>query len=262
MKAEVILVIEANDLYVMLTRIKREHSRKSESKKEYKCPDCEDTGFCSRIDENGCEVYSRCKCYEIKRAREKMQRSGISEEFQKKTFANFNTKGNSQLANAKTKAMRYVQDFEKTEHERYNSIMFSGQVGAGKTHLGTAICGALMNKSNGVTVIYMPYRNAMTKIKQNIIDEEAYNKELSQYISARVLYIDDFLKGRLTEADINIMYEIVNYRYMNNLPIIISTEKAPNELLLFDEAIGSRLIEMCRGNIIQLQGKELNYRLS
>ena len=58
------------------------------------------------------------------------------------------------------------------------------------------------------------------------------------------------------------MYEIVNYRYMNNMPIIISTEKSLNDLLIFDEAIGSRLIEMCRRNIIQLQGKELNYRLS
>ena len=52
------------------------------------------------------------------------------------------------------------------------------------------------------------------------------------------------------------------YEDQNNMPIIISTEKGPNDLLVFDEAIGSRLIEMCRGNIIQLQGKELNYRLS
>ena len=137
--------------------------------------------------------------------------------------------------------------------------MFTGQVGAGKTHLGTAICGALMKK--GVAVIYMAYRNAVTKIKQNIIDESVYNRELNQYTLARVLYIDDLLKGRLTDADINIMYEIVNYRYMNNLPIIVSTEKFLDDLIAFDEAIGSRIIEMCRGNIVQLQGRELNYRL-
>lgn len=189
-----------------------------------------------------------------------MKRSGISAEFQKKTFDNFKTRDNPQLSNAKSKAMKYVENFVQMEHERYNSIMFCGQVGAGKTHLGTAICGELMN--GGAAVIYMAYRNAVTKIKQNIIDEEVYNRELNQYTSARVLYIDDLLKGRLTETDINIMYEIVNYRYMNNMPIIISTEKTPNDLLIFDEAIGSRLIEMCRGNIIQLQGKELNYRLS
>lgn len=43
--------------------------------------------------------------------------------------------------------------------------------------------------------------------------------------------------------------------------VIQGTEKSPNDLLVFDEAIGSRLLEMCKGNIISLQGKELNYRL-
>ena len=241
------------------------YNPKPEQESEYECRKCKDTGFIFKTDENGYEVACRCECYEIRQSREMMRRRGISGEFQKKTFDNFSTdcfspSGNKQLINAKCKAIQYVEHFEVTEHDRYNSIMFTGQVGAGKTHLGTAICGALMKK--GVAVIYMAYRNAVTKIKQNIIDESVYNRELNQYTLARVLYIDDLLKGRLTDADINIMYEIVNYRYMNNLPVIISTEKTPNELIEFDEAIGSRLLEMCRGNIIHLHGKELNYRLN
>ena len=73
--------------------------------------------------------------------------------------------------------------------------------------------------------------------------------------------IDDFLKGKLSESDVNIMYEIINYRYMNRLPIIISTEKSLDELLDFDEAVGSRIIEMCRYNIVKFSGRELNYRI-
>ena len=248
-----------DELQVMLDRIKREHPSGTSPTVQYECPKCKDTGFILQTDENGYEGVIRCECFAIRRAREMMKRSGISAEFQKKSFENFLTRNNAQLSNAKNKAIRYVQNFEQTEHDRYNSIMFCGQVGAGKTHLGTAICSELMNR--GVAVIYMAYRNVVTKLKQNIIDEENYNKELNQYTSARVLYIDDLLKGKLTETDSNILYEIVNYRYMNNIPIIISTEKSPNDLLVFDEAIGSRIIEMCRGNIIQLQGKELNYRL-
>lgn len=227
---------------------------------QYECQKCRDTGFIYRKDGAGYETACRCGCSTIRRARDMMRRSGISAEFQKKAFDNFKTRNDPQLSNAKGRAMQYVENFAQMEHGRYNSIMFCGQVGAGKTHLGTAICGELMN--SGVAVIYMAYRNAVTKIKQNIIDEEAYERELKRYTSARVLYIDDLLKGRLTETDINIMYEIVNYRYMNNMPIIIISEKSPNDILIFDEAIGSRLIEMCRGNIIHLQGKELNYRLS
>ncbi len=249
-----------DNLKATIERMQREHPISTVPVMQYECPKCRDTGFLFRTDKNGYQVAYQCDCYAVKQAREMMKRSGISLEFQKKTFDNFDTRNNQQLSNAKTKAMQYVNNFGQTEHDRYNSIMICGQVGAGKTHLGTAICGELMN--SGVAVVYMAYRNAVTKLKQNIVDEQGYNRELNQYTSARVLYIDDLLKGRLTETDINIMYEIVNYRYMNNLPIIISTEKEPAALLEFDEAIGSRLWEMCRGNIIQLQGKELNYRLS
>lgn len=229
------------------------------SKIRYKCPKCRDSGVIIWKNEWGADVVRECQCRAIRLRKDMMKRSGISEEFREKTFDNFTTMNKQQLTNAKDKAMQYVKNFVRMEHGRYNSMMFCGQVGSGKTHLGMAICNGLMN--NGVAVIYMAYRNAVTKIKQKIIDEEAYDRELKQYALSRVLYIDDLLKGRLTETDINIMYEIVNYRYMNNMPIIISTEKTPNDLLIFDEAIGSRLIEMCRGNIIHLQGKELNYRL-
>ena len=51
--------------------------------------------------------------------------------------------------------------------------------------------------------------------------------------------------------------------YLNsyNLPVIISTERTLDAIVNFDEAIGSRLIEMCRGNIIVFAGEKLNYRL-
>lgn len=251
-----------NELDAMLARIKEDHGgRKSQlpEQENYECPKCRDTGWIEVEDEQGRSYMKHCECWALRECRRLLGKSGISAEFQKKGFKNFDTRNNPQLVNAKNKAIEYLKTFEQCEKTRYNSIMFCGQVGAGKTHLGIAICSNLM--SQNVAVYYMAYRNAATKIKQLMTDEVAYNKELQCYMQARVLYIDDLLKGRITESDVNILYEIVNYRYMNNLPLIISTEKSIDDLLDFDEAIGSRIIEMCRGNIIQLRGKELNYRL-
>lgn len=226
---------------------------------KYQCEKCQDTGWIECFDEQGNSYAKRCDCWAIREARRMLLQSGISEEFQNKRFKSFDTRGDKRLENAKNSAMRYVKAFSETERTRYNSIIFCGQVGAGKTHLGIAICNHLMK--DGIAVAYMPYRNAITKIKQRITDEDNYDRELDKYIKARVLYIDDLLKGKITESDTNIMYEIVNYRYMNNLPLIISSELTTEGLLDFDEAIGSRIIEMCRGNIIQLTGRDLNYRL-
>ena len=137
--------------------------------------------------------------------------------------------------------------------------MFLGQVGSGKTHLSMAICNELMDR--GISVVYMGYRDAITGIKQNMMDSVYYNKMMNRYKSARVLFIDDLFKGKITDSDVNIMFELINHRYFNNLPVIISSELSVSRLLDVDEALGSRLVEMTKGRVVELRGRELNYRI-
>jgi DNA replication protein DnaC len=107
----------------------------------------------------------------------------------------------------------------------------------------------------------MPYRDVITTIKQNMLDSDYYKKTLVKYQTADILLIDDLFKGKITEADTNIVFEIINYRYLNKLPVIISSEHLVEKLLGIDEAIGSRIYEMCKDFIIEIEGKENNYRL-
>ena len=137
--------------------------------------------------------------------------------------------------------------------------MFLGQVGSGKTHLSMAICNELMDR--GISVVYMGYRDAITGIKQNMMDSVYYNKMMNRYKSARVLFIDDLFKGKITDSDVNIMFELINYRYFNNLPLIVSSECGVDRLIGIDEALGSRLVEMSKNYIISIKAKNLNYRL-
>ena len=157
------------------------------------------------------------------------------------------------------KAMNYENEFLDIENSRCNSIMFLGQVGSGKTHLSMAICNELMDR--GVSIIYMGYRDAITSIKQNMLDSVYYNKVMNRYKNARVLFVDDLFKGKITDSDINIMFELINHRYFNNLPVIISSECGVDRLLGIDEAWGSRLVEMSKGRIVELRGRDLNYRM-
>ncbi len=225
----------------------------------YKCHECKDRGFIFYTGNDGYEYAKTCKCQELRKAKERLERSGLAREFKTKTFDNYDTCGNAQLTDAKNTAMRFTEELKNKDAENLPSMMLCGQVGAGKTHLGTASSVCLID--HGTAVIYMGYRDEMTALKSKILDESAYRKEIDRYKMAPVLFIDDFLKGKITESDVNIVYEIVNYRYNNNLPVIISTEKTLDDLINFDEAIASRLIEMCRGYIIVFSGKELNYRL-
>ena len=221
---------------------------------EYRCGKCRDLTF---ILDDG--VATACECRALREAEDILKKSGISEEFRNKSFDNFNYAYDIQTIDAYRKASCYVKEFGSIEDSRNNSIIFMGQVGSGKTHLSLAIANELMD--SGVGVVYMPFRDVIIKVKQNIMDDVYYHRVMNMYKNARVLLIDDLFKGRLSSSDINIIFEIINHRYFNNLPIIVSTEKSFDELIEIDEAVGSRIIEMCKNHLVVMKGKKLNYRI-
>jgi DNA replication protein DnaC len=224
----------------------------------YKCESCKDTGLIIREVEGSQPVMKRCTCQEIDIAKAQWRAAGINPDKSNQTFSNF-TVWNKSSDIAKKTAMAYYKAFEEVRSSRRNSIMFCGQVGSGKTHLSIAL--ALNFIKKGTKVVYMPYRDIITALKQNMLDEEFYKKQISKYQNAEILLIDDLYKGKINDTDINIMFEIVNYRYLNLLPIIVSTEFTIERMLNFDEAIGSRIYEMCKEYIVQIDGMENNYRL-
>lgn len=235
-------------------------------KVNYECEICKDEEWIFDTETNSARP---CKCREVKHYRRIIESSGITKAFLERSFENF--KPTSQItANAKAMAIDYVKRFDEIKEGKDNSIAFLGQVGAGKTHLSIAIANELMK--NNIGARYMQYREDITKIKQVAMDEESYNREISKYKNASVLLIDDLYKNAtyrnnrtgheyLNDADKRAMFEIVNYRYFKNAPIIVSSEYTVNEILDFDEGIGSRIFEMCKGHIMEFDGEELNYRL-
>ena len=96
----------------------------------------------------------------------------------------------------------------------------------------------------------MTYRDVMTYVKQNIIDKEIYEKIVGKYKNVRVLLIDDLFKVSISKSDVNIMFDIVNFRYFNNLSIIISCEMGIDQTLDVDEAVDSRSYERSKGYLI------------
>lgn len=220
----------------------------------YKCNLCNDLTFILKDNEA-----TPCRCKDLREAERILENSGLSEAFKRKRFENFDYTKNKEILNAYIMAKSYANDFN-IDSKCNNSIIFMGQPGFGKTHLVLAIANYLMK--NCVGVVYMNYREQITAIKQSIMDSENYNAIMSRYKNARCVIIDDLFKGSITQSDINIMYDIVNHFYITKKPLIITTERYLNDLLTIDEALGSRIIEMCGNNNLEIRGKNLNYRLN
>lgn len=206
------------------------------------------------------EVWQRCVCYEGKRIKRMMRSSQITDEFRKKTFDNFDTTNKSgELNMIKNSAISYYLDFQQIRKDRHNSFALVGQVGSGKTHLLCAISNALL--ADGVQVLYFPFVEGINNLKANF---EELEEKTDRIKKAEVLFVDDLFKGRdvPTGWQIETMFSIINYRYLNHLPILVTSEKDFNTLLEIDEALGSRIYEMSKNNRFVLKGKSMNHRLS
>lgn len=227
-----------------------------DSDDEEKCPLCNGKEWIQ-----GEEGFIECECRQrkinFKKALDKLKKSGVSDVFAEKTLSNFDSTWHPKITKAGGKVKNYISNFTNNKGKIENSVGFCGQTGSGKTHLAIGISSLLLKK--GIGVMYFPYESEIKKLKQMVMDEK-YQEEIEQYKTADVLLIDDLFKETWTNADVSIIFEIINYRYFNAKPIIFTTEKSLMEIIERDEALGSRLLEMCF-EVVSLKGKELNYRL-
>lgn len=203
---------------------------------EYSCPKCHDTGQLVTVAPDGFALsVTDCECERLRRNRLRVERSGLSETLDRYTFDTYQTPDDKTAA-IKSAALRYA-----AQKHTPSWFVITGTPGSGKTHICTAIVGKLID--SGFDCRYMLWRDEARELKALANDFGEYRSRMQQYKRAEVLYIDDFLKGSVTEADLNIAFELINTRYNMNLRTIISGERDIRELMELDEAVGSRIYE-------------------
>lgn len=216
----------------------------------YDCPLCLNRGNIMRYADTGDGVNEWCEpcaCMKVRRSILRMRASGLEKSIREQTFRTFEAREPWQQAMVDS-ARKYLA--EGVEDGRW--LYVGGQVGCGKTHICTAIAGKLLLQR---PVMYVVWPQISKKIKALSMDAEEYEREVGRLQRIEVLYIDDLFKPvpdertgekkAPTGADIRIAFEILNYRYINRLPTILSSEWHLAELADMDDATASRIAERC-----------------
>lgn len=216
--------------------------------KGYDCPLCKNKGQVAFL-QDGQDLYRQCECLEIRRANKRQAASGIEMLLNRFRFDNYTIAEDWQ---------RYTLGKAKEYAEQKEGWFFiGGKSGTGKTHICTAIVGQLLQ--DRIPCRYMLWRDEARELKAKANTDE-YAPLIKPLKETKCLYIDDFLKGGITQGDINLAFEILNHRWMNGLPTIISSELLIKDILGVDEAIGGRIYQTARNHLIQIQSGA-NYRL-
>ena len=226
--------------------------------KNFDCPKCKNKGFIGKLDENGYFAVDQCECYRTRNSITKIKKSGLEDLLQEYTFDKYEAVEDWQK-DIKSKALAFLNDNYK------KWFYIGGQVASGKTFICTAIVDELMKR--GKQAIYMLWRDEIVQLKANVTDYNEYGNRMEQLKNAEVLYIDDFFKTEKgqhpTPADVNIAFELLNYRYNNHdLVTIISSEIMTKDLLYIDEAVGSRIYQRSKDYQVNIAPDiRKNYRL-
>lgn len=199
------------------------------------CPKCHNMGVIVYT-RDGIQYSRECECMAQRRSIRRIQKSGISDLLDRYTFDAYQAEDQS-----RKQIKKIATDFAETD---YGWFMIAGQSGSGKTHICTAICKRLMERGNDV--YYMSWRDESRRLKA-LINSDEIDEQLDRLKRVRVLYIDDFLKGGYSEADLRLAFEIINSRYNNRaLRTIISSELGLKDLFDIDEAMAGRIYERAR----------------
>lgn len=207
-----------------------------------------------------------CDCAERRMIGKLFAFSEITPQMQARGFSTFRLKDRPEcVAGAFETAKEYLTSFESRKTQLENSIFLGGRPGSGKTHLLLAIANALIKR--GETVLYFPFVEGLDEMRSEIRENgTGYQKKLERLQRVPVLFIDDLYKAKKgeepTKYEIKFLFSVVNYRYLNHLPMLISSELTVDQVLIWDEAVGSRIFQMCRDSLVHLtDGPGLNYRL-
>lgn len=157
------------------------------------------------------------------------------------TFENFDNRGNK---NAKIMTLQDMNSLqiateaaEKFARAPQNWLLLEGGYGCGKTHLAAAIANYVV--STGTPTLFITVPDLLDTLRFAFSDPETtFEARFEEVRNANLLVLDDFGTQNATGWAQEKLFQIMNYRYINKLPTVITTNLILDEI---ESRIRSRL---------------------
>lgn len=218
------------------------------------CPHCTGLEMCKQrakgqqafFNEQASDMY-RFPTFEYRRCRHWLTNEAQHQEeimlasrFQQRSFESFQQTADNREAYLKCKEYAAKLDIE-TKH----GLLIIGNPGTGKTHLAASILRVALLKSIASGFVVVP--NLLDEIRNSFKEEGGSRELVSRIRSKRLIVLDDLGKERATDWVSEELYKLINFRYEQELPTIITSNRSTQEM---EKQLGyatvDRLAEMCR----------------
>lgn len=105
---------------------------------------------------------------------------------------------------------------------------------------------------------FVSYVDLLADIRAAFSDKAKDVAKIEEKLCGAPLIIDDLGKEKQSEFTNELLFRVVNRRYKDNLPLIVTTNyRLPDLAKRLDYAVFSRIVELCKA--VDMRGRD--YRL-
>jgi DNA replication protein DnaC len=155
------------------------------------------------------------------------------------TFAAFDQRQGEGLTSEDLTSLEKAFDLARQyAHQPHGWLVFTGPYGCGKTHLAAAIANYQADLGRRVQFASVPDFLSHLRSTFSPNSPVTLDRRFEEYRTAPLLILDDLGTQNMTPWAREKLYQLLNYRYMAELPTIITTPEFKDEM---DQRILSRI---------------------
>jgi DNA replication protein DnaC len=208
------------------------------------CPHCHGAGYLRRDLPLGHPDFGKleictCRQADVMRAvRERLFSLSHLDELKELTFETFQPRGRIGLGEWQVNLLEIAYNTARQYAASLHGwLLLQGGYGCGKTHLAAAI--ANFTVGMGVPTLFLTVPDLLDLLRFSFNSEDTtFEDRFNEIRNAPLLVLDDFGTQNATAWAQEKLFQIVNYRYINRLPLVVTTNVPLDEI---EERIRSRL---------------------
>jgi DNA replication protein DnaC len=210
------------------------------------CPHCHGAGYLRSDVPLGHPDFGRLQVCVCRRARvtdavrDRLFALSHLDELKDLTFESFKPRGRKGLGELQAGSLEMAFNQAKHYSQSLNGwLLLQGGYGCGKTHLAAAVANYAVGM--GVPTLFLTVPDLLDTLRFSYDSEDTtFEDRFDEIRNARLLVLDDFGTQNATGWAQEKLFQIVNYRYINKLPTVVTTNLALDEI---EARIRSRLAD-------------------